>query len=486
MLGPQSFAHELWSNAELGDLRLTQRAVAALSALAAHPTGSFVEACVGRPAAEERLYRFVRDPKSTIKPLIDAGCRALASRAARDCPGDIAAIQDTTSYGFSHSVSSELGDLGGPKDSKRRGFFSHVTLAVDPATAAVIGPVDLQLGIRPDRTPGKPRGSNKRVPYEEKESFKWEGGAAAADERFGEARKRVIYISDRESDVLEYLLYMQAHDLRYVIRSSWDRRLGDEGHLRPRVWASAERCRVRLRIDQKGGRPARDAVLAVRATTLCIDGRSHSLEELPPLDVNVVSLKEVDPPEGCEPVEWILLTSEPIDSTEAVLRVARLYGLRWLIEEYNKCCKSDGTDIERLRNQTVDNLLRAAVLCMFAAVPLMWLRAELFGTDSRKHGPVRLDLPVPERPASPRLCTQALSAIQWLTLWQATERGSPPPGQPPSCAWALAAVAKLGGWMDSKHTGRPGYPSLWRGWDKLLDRVEAVELALPQQLPSTK
>ena len=84
------------------------------------------------------------------------------------------------------------------------------------------------------------------------------------------------------------------------------------------------------------------------------------------------------------------------------------------------------------------------------------------------------------------LCTQALSAIQWLTLWQATERGSPPPGQPPSCAWALAAVARLGGWMDSKHTGRPGYPSLWRGWDKLLDRVEAVELALPQQLPSTK
>ncbi|MBM4346341.1 MAG: hypothetical protein FJ100_23445 [Deltaproteobacteria bacterium] len=51
-----------------------------------------------------------------------------------------------------------------------------------------------------------------------------------------------------------------------------------------------------------------------------------------------------------------------------------------------------------------------------------------------------------------------------------------------AATWACRALAKLGGWMPKKGAS-PGYAKLWRGWDKLSERVEAVQLAfgLPGQ-----
>lgn len=455
--------------------------MAALSLVTYHPKGSFVAACQGDKAEQEQLYRFIRDEGSDLNALIKAGCTATCRKAETECSGDIVVVQDTTSAGYRHAVREELGDLGsGRSDSDRRGFFAHVSIAVDEERGTVIGPVDLQFAIRPVRADNTPR-DNKKIPYEEKESFKWEAAATAVDQRCAAYRERLIFISDRESDVYEYLMSMVGSDLRYVVRSSWDRRLeGGKTRLRVQLAQTTPQCRVRVHIDQKGGRRARDAVLEVRATTVRFDGRKHSHEVLPPLDVNAVHLTEVDPPDGVEPIDWLLLASEPIGSVDEVIRVVRLYCLRWLIEEYNKCCKSDGTDIEALRMQSRDALLRAVVLCMFAAVPLMRLRGDLLSSDIRSRWPVLMNEPSPcsmvERHPSPP-CTTVLPRLYWVTLWCAVERSRPLPDQPPTCKWALHAVAKLGGWMDSKRTGRPGYRSLWKGWDRLLERVDAVCLA---------
>lgn len=480
MLDAHEFGAELWDAAKLGDKRRTQRAVVALATVAACPTGSFVAACEGDEALQERLYRFIGDPASDRDALCDAGCRAIGRQSERLCAGDIAVIQDTTGVGYRHAVCQELGDLGGKTSKDRRGFFAHISLAVDAERGTVVGPLDLQFAIRPLRDPHHKR-DNKAIPYEDKESFKWESAATVVDERCAEFRHRLVFVSDRESDVYEYFMAVTGTGLRCVVRSSWDRRLeSGEVRLREHVARAAPLCRVRVHLDQKGGRPARDAILDVRATAVTFDGRVHSAEVLPPLALNAVQLSEVDAPDGAEPIDWLLLTTEPIGSVDEVLKVVRLYCLRWLIEEYNKCCKSDGTDIEGLRMQSKDALLRAVELCMFAAVPLMQLRGDLMTVDSRSRWPVRIDVPA----ASPALdplkskpCTDVMPNFFWTTLWQATERGLAIPAQPPNCRWALRAVAKLGGWMDSKHTGRPGYPALWKGWDRLLERVDALQLA---------
>ena len=476
-----AFAKELWAEAKLGDARRTKRAVAALALATEHPLGSFVEACRGDDAEQERLYRFIRDPRTDRAELVNAGCTAMCRMAARECAGDIVVVQDTTSAGYAHAVKKELGDLGsGRATARRRGFFAHVSLAMDEERGTVVGPVDIQFAIRPPREDSSKR-DNKKIPYEEKESIKWEAAASAVDERCAEFRERLIFVSDRESDVYEYLMAMVGSDLRFVVRSSWNRRLADTKiGLRARVAEQPELCRVRVHIEQKAGRPARDAILAVRAVPIGLDGRKHSQEVLPPLAFNAVQLKEVDTTDGISPIDWLLLTTEPIATTDHVLRVARLYCLRWVIEEYNKCCKSDGTNIEALRMQTRDALLRAVVLCMFAAVPLMRLRCDLLGDDIRRRWPQpikRPKAPTPPEPPPSKPCTSVLPQTYWPVLWQAVERETAIPEQVPTCRWALSALAKLGGWMDSKRTGRPGYTVLWKGWDRLLERVDAVRLA---------
>lgn len=475
------YATEMWSDADLGDTRRTERAVAALSIVTYCPQGSFVEACQGNKAEQEQLYRFIRDEKSDRSALIDAGCAATCRLAEGECNDEVVVVQDTTSYGYRHAVREELGDLGsGRAESGRRGFFAHVSMAVDAERGTVIGPVDVQFAIRPVRVNTGKR-DNKKIPYENKESFKWEAAAMAVDQRCAEFRERLVFVSDRESDVYEYMMAMLGSDLRFVVRSSWDRRLeGGKTRLRVHLAQTAPQCRVRVHIDQKGGRRARDAILEVRATMVRFNGRANSHEVLPLLELNAVHLTEVDPPDGVEPIDWLLLTTEGISSVGKIIRVVRLYCLRWLIEEYNKCCKSDGTDIEALRMQTRDSLLRATVLCMFAAVPLMRLRGDLLGSDIRSRWPELIDEPssppVAEQPPSPP-CTTVLPHLYWVTLWAAVERVRPLPDQTPTCQWALQALAKLGGWMDSKRTGRPGYRSMWKGWDRLLERVDAVRLA---------
>ncbi|MBI4568194.1 MAG: hypothetical protein HY719_07340 [Planctomycetes bacterium] len=39
-------------------------------------------------------------------------------------------------------------------------------------------------------------------------------------------------------------------------------------------------------------------------------------------------------------------------------------------------------------------------------------------------------------------------------------------------------LAALGGWKDTKRTGRVGWEALWRGWDRLQERVTGYRVAL--------
>ena len=39
------------------------------------------------------------------------------------------------------------------------------------------------------------------------------------------------------------------------------------------------------------------------------------------------------------------------------------------------------------------------------------------------------------------------------------------------------AIARLGGWIDSKRTGIVGWPTLWQGWYRLQDKVDGMMIA---------
>jgi hypothetical protein len=164
-----------------------------------------------------------------------------------------------------------------------------------------------------------------------------------------------------------------------------------------------------------------------------------------------------------EPLNWILLTSEPVDTVEQVKQIVRYYELRWRIEEYHKAWKS-GVGVERLRQQSAENLERMVVITAFVAVRLLQLREQL---------PCRADK---NESQSTLPCDQVLRAEEWKVLWRTVQKVALP-ASPPTARWACLALARLGGFSDTKHTGRPGWNTLWHGWQVLQERVVGFRLA---------
>jgi len=59
-----------------------------------------------------------------------------------------------------------------------------------------------------------------------------------------------------------------------------------------------------------------------------------------PLPLYAVLVTEVHPPKGEKPIEWLLLTNEPVETFEDAWRVTGWYECRWVVEEYHKVATS--------------------------------------------------------------------------------------------------------------------------------------------------
>jgi hypothetical protein len=153
----------------------------------------------------------------------------------------------------------------------------------------------------------------------------------------------------------------------------------------------------------------------------------------------------------------MLLTGEPIETDEDVARVVKDYEHRWIIEEYHQAWKT-GCAIEARALQSDENLDRIYAITSPIAVRLLQL----------KH--MQNDQP-------DQSCQSMLSEDEWQCLYASVERGKKRPKQAPNIEWAVRGIGRLGGWSDSKHTGRIGWSSMWKGWARLEERVVGWKLA---------
>jgi hypothetical protein len=115
--------------------------------------------------------------------------------------------------------------------------------------------------------------------------------------------------------------------------------------------------------------------------------------------------------------------------------------------------------------QSPENLEKMIVILSFLAVRLLQLK-EYFEYDE-------LSLHSENVCVS---CEELLTEIEWKVLWNAVEKKEIPLNTP-SAAWAYQAIAKLGGWTNSKRTGKAAWSTLWNGWFRLSGRVEGFILA---------
>ena len=450
---------EEFEGVELGDPRRNKRAKTIADRLAAQPPASLPAAMVDR-AMLEALYRHLSNESVSFEALLEAHVQRSTSRVKAATVAY--AVHDTTECSFSgESRRAGLGTI----NAKDQGFLAHVTLAVAADGSRLpLGLLGVERIVRKEHKKTRQRSSRETRTDPKRESLRWSRGVEHAETLVGEAG-RLIHVTDREGDIYRLLAEMVTGGHRFIVRASQDRpvEIGEDvAHLFDLAQETAATFVTEVPLARRGKhhwpskhplRTGRLATLSFAALPLRIRRPAMHASELPKvLEMNAVHVFELGPPPGQPPVEWLLLTSEPITTRAEVELVVEGYRTRWTIEEYFKAVKT-GCAYESRQLESYHALSNLLAYTFVVAYALLLMRA--LARTGRSW------------PA-----TEILSDTEIEVLRKLDKRAV---SIDPSVREALLAIAALGGHI--KNNGDPGWLVLSRGWQRLRDYEAGYRLA---------
>lgn len=459
----ESLGSEL-STAELGDKRLSKRLVTIVDSFHAKPNMSIPAATNGR-AEMEAAYRFFNNDKVNPDAIHDPH-RAATLERIRQVPV-ILLPQDTTDIDVSRPQQQVKG--AGPMECESRtGAFYHSMVAFTPeglALGTVWRKSWAREKIEKELTPTEKSYKRQNTPIEEKESMRWLEGVRAARTVAEECPEtQCIAIGDSEADIYE--LFAESREtgnskpLELIIRACHNRKLNDcdDGLLESvRKSPLLYECTldVSRRIPKVSGdtrkrreeRDSRVAAVEVRARSVTLRPPPRLRGKMSAVVLNAVLVEEVNPPKGQTPIQWILITTLPIDELEMVRLIVEYYCVRWQIEIYFKTLKS-GCRIEERYFETLPALLNCVAVYAIVAWKILYL--------------CRLSRECPDID-----CEVVFTPSEWKSVYMATRREDPPE-TPPTLNEIVRMIASLGGYVNRNSTS-PGTQTLWFGLQRLHD-----------------
>ena len=463
--------------ADLGDPRRTQRLQCIGEQIAQDPQASFVE-IFDDSADREGFYRFVRNEHVDFQALLSAHVERTVQRAHGH--GQVLVLHDTTEFRFPLHDAPRRDHLH--RFSKTdQGFRAHVSLV--SSADGLRAPLGV-LGLRGFVPPS----ADEEVRTYWSEQFgelvnlndRWFDAVEAAERRIS-GRAQPIHVADREADFFSLLALMDEHGYDYVVRAKHNRgaKAGDTEFVETldAALAGAEFVAERtvdLSARSAGARPPdsrrkhpprarRPAHLHFRFIEVELQPppkpQTSTAANQPlsyrPMRSRAIEVVERDPAQGVDPVRWVLLTSQPVEDVEQMLRVVDQYRSRWLIEEFFKALKTGCAYLKRQMGSASTLLTTLAILS-----PIAW-RLLLLRHLARQ---------TPDAPAA-----LVVSKLELEVLRARTKKKHPLPRHP-SAAEVCAAIGRLGGHI--KQNGPPGWLVLGRGFQKLLTLTEGYKLML--------
>lgn len=455
MLSASEWAVQQWGQADLGDRRLTRRAVEIGAKMAAHPEASLPEQ-MKDPAALEGAYRLLNHPYVSMDDLL-AGPLQQTRRMAEEYDL-VLFVEDTTELDYTaHASKTGLGPIG---DGKGRGLLMHSTLAVVPADQQVLGLAHVQVVRRTPVTKPKPhwtRSAEGRV---------WEMSAQA----LGRPPSGVtwVHVSDRGSDIFEYMAACVDLGKHFLLRVQHNRLLtweeaapqADQEEARKivdyaRSLPEQPESSYTVEVPAHASQPARQAQLALAWAPVTVPPPSQappSIRQHPALNVWLLRAWEPDAPVDVEALEWILLCSLPVTLLPEAQRTTEWYTHRWLCEDFHQCLKTgcrvehsqldDGSDIEHL-------------LGFAAPIAVRLLQLRQAARQAPEVPACRIVDPLMVEVLALRYHVEA-EAMTAREFWR--------------------RVARLGGFQGRRRDGDPGWRTVWRGWRYLSDLTEGARL----------
>ena len=453
--------------ADLKDKRLNNRLREVLSQLGGHPTASIPAACGGH-AEMTAAYRLFDNEKATFEGILQPHADATRQRVAQQTV--VVLGQDTTELDLTRPEQQVKG--AGPLDGgARRGALLHPLHAFTPDGTS-LGTLHALAWVRDEQVgcASLSRAQRAASPIEEKESYRWvDTLRRAGEEALPCPSTQLVCVADSEADIYELLAEGMAEPRRvdWIVRACQDRALQPENgqpaagtHMREQVLAQpvlfthmikVRGRRAKVACETRGRRQprqSREAEVEVRAARVTLRPPWRADRKLPTLAVNVVLVREKNPPKDDEPVEWLLLTSLPSDEIEQVRRVIQYYCVRWMIEVFFRVLKS-GCRVEGRRFEHIDRLLSCLAVYLIVAWRSLFV--------------CRLGRGCPDIS-----CEAVFEPAEWKSVWKVIHR-SDPPGVPPRLGEMVRLVAQLGGYVNQKGRDPPGPQTVWIGLQRMHD-----------------
>ncbi len=452
------WALDEFGEADLGDERRTARLVELATVLGNRPQASLPQACED-PALLKAAYRFFENDAIAPDAIVDSHVQATLARV--DAVERVLAVQDTTELDWTaHPATTGLGMLS---TAQQRGLLLHSTLAITPERVP-LGLLAQQCWTRPPEEAGKKHTRRKRS-ITDKESYKWLRSVAAVNTaKKACPRTHFISVGDAEADVYDLFVLERQPGVDLLVRAAQDRRLAEpeQQRLRAALAASPVAATISLAVPRQGDRSARTATLDVHWQRVVLrPPKARAAEGLSDVTVWAVWASETAAPPDAEPLDWLLLTTVPLRTTEDALTCLAWYACRWGIEVYHKVLKS-GCAIERRQLQDVDHLQRC--LAVFSVIAWRVLYATMLART------------LPEAP-----CTALLEEGEWQALYCHIHQTTHLPPTPPPLEQAVRWIAQLGGYHGRTHDGPPGVTALWRGFQRLGDLTAMYHVFRPPQ-----
>jgi hypothetical protein len=464
---------------DFGDARLNKRLSQIVVRLGEKPNMSIPSACDGR-AEMEAAYRFFDNKNVSAQEIFDSHARTTMERVRGTKIALL--VQDTTEIDLSRpeSVVAGAGPLN--SDSQLGGLF-HPMMAFEPSLVPlgiIWNKRWVRESIHKELTPQEKDKARRKLPIQEKESFRWlEGWRKAIEIARHCPDTCCVCISDSESDIYELFAEPcqtengQAH---LLIRGCYDRSVSSTNHdddcegkesrtlldsVRSQPVLATQTIDISKRKEKNSAnkkkrtqaREARTAVVSIRAKSVKINRPERCDSSIArDVQVNVVLVEETDPPEGQIPIQWLLITTLPIGTLEEVQTVIAYYCCRWQIEIFFRTLKSGCRIEERYfeRYTRLENCLAIYTIIAWRILHLCRLSEEC-----------------------PDVCCEIVfSPSEWKPLFMLVKKSIP--SEPPRLRDVVKMVASLGGYV-IRGTTKPGTQTLWFGLQRLNDFANAWE-----------
>jgi hypothetical protein len=438
---------------EMADKRLTKRLTNILEAFSENAEESIPAACQGWNETKS-VYRFFDNPRVTLEDILSGHKSATIERIAQQQM--VLLAQDTTFLNFEKEEAAGVGTL---KRTQSDHYLLHPTVAFTPSRDN-LGVLGGKLWQRQEENVAHLRG---KKPIEEKESYRWlESYELACQVQQQCPDTLILSVADREGDIHEWFLLAQNKPIEeraeLLVRAKCNRRTqkenGEYSYLWDEMAESPVLSKLTIKTPRHGNKPSRIAVLDIKAKEIEFCGRKGKNTD--PVYIHAVYAKEKKPPKGEKAIEWMLLTSLPIETAQAAETVIQWYCARWEIEIYFRVLKQ-GCQVEELRLETDHRLFN----CLSIYLIVAW-RIHTITMQSREY---------PDQP-----CDTLFNEREWKTIYLMAQKKKPPK-KPPTLRDASRMLAQLGGFLARKGDGDPGVKNIWRGYRALQNYVDALDMA---------